>query len=71
MVLAIKTLPANARDERHCFDPWVRKIPWSRKWKPIPVLLPGKFHGQRSPVGYYSPWGCRESDATECIYRKQ
>ena len=26
--------------------------------------LPGKFHGQRSPVGY-SPWGCKEWDLTE------
>ena len=24
----------------------------SRKWQPTPVFLPGKFHGQRSPVGY-------------------
>ena len=44
----------------HCrrsrFDPWVRKIPWRRKWQPTPVFLPGKFHGQRSPAGY-NPWG--------------
>ena len=33
---------------RHRFDLWVRKIPWSRKWQPAPVFLPGKFHGQRS-----------------------
>ena len=26
-----------------------------------PALLPGKFHGQRSLVGY-SPWGCKEMD---------
>ena len=25
----------------HGFAPWVRKIPWRRKWQPIPVLLPG------------------------------
>ena len=31
---------------------------WRRKWQPIPVFLPGKFHGQRSLVGY-SPGGCR------------
>ena len=38
---------------RRCeFDPWVRKIPWRRKWPPIPVFLPGKSHGQRSLVGY-------------------
>ena len=28
------------------FNPWVRKIPWSRKWHLTPVFLPGKF--QRS-----------------------
>ena len=27
---------------RHRFDPWVRKIPWRRKWQPTPVFLPGK-----------------------------
>ena len=43
---------------RRCkFDPWVRKIPWRRKWQAIPVFLPGKSHGQRSLVGY-NPWGC-------------
>ena len=40
------------------FDPWNRKIPWSRKWQPPLVFLPGKFHRQRSLVGY-SPWSCR------------
>ena len=46
------------------FDPWVKKIPWRRKWQPIPVFLSEKFHGQRGLVGY-SPWGCKESDTTE------
>ena len=41
---------------RHGFDPWVRKIPWRRKWQPTPVFLPGEFHGQRGLEGY-SPWG--------------
>ena len=49
------------------FDPWVRKIPWRRKWQSTPVLLPGKSHGQRSLVGY-SPWGHKESDTTERLY---
>ena len=31
------------------------------------VFLPGKFHGQRSLVGY-SPWGRKESDATERLH---
>jgi len=46
------------------FHPWVRKIPWSRKWQPPPVFLPGKFCGQRSLAGY-SPWGYKESDMSE------
>ena len=37
---------------------------WRRKWQPIPVFLPGEFHGQRSLVGY-SSWGCKELDTTE------
>jgi len=37
---------------RRGFDPWVRKIPWRRKWQPTPVFLPGKSHGQRSLVGH-------------------
>ena len=32
-----------------------------------PVFLPGKFHGQRSLVGY-SPWGCKELDVIECAH---
>ena len=42
------------------FNPWVRKIPWRRKWQPTPVFLPGGSHGQRSLVGY-SPRGRRVS----------
>ena len=34
--------------KRHGFNPWVRKIPWKRKWQPIPVFSPGKSHGKRS-----------------------
>ena len=49
------------------FSPWVRKIPWRRKWHPTPVLLPGKSHGRRSLVGY-SPWGHKESDTTEQLH---
>ena len=40
------------------FNPWVRMIAWRRIWQPTPVLLPGKFHGWRSLVGY-SSWDCR------------
>ena len=44
------------RHRRHIFDPWIRKIPWSRKWQPTPVFSPGEFHGYRSLTDY-SPWG--------------
>ena len=40
------------RCKRHRFDPWVGKVPWRRKWQPTPVLLPGKFYGQRSLTDY-------------------
>ena len=50
---------------RRCkFNPWVRKIPWRRKWQPTPEFLPGKSHGQRNLAGY-SPWGHKELDMTE------
>ena len=49
------------------FDPWVRKIPWRRKWQPTAVFLPGKSHGLRFLVGY-SPWGRKESDTTERLH---
>ena len=35
----VKNLPAMW--ETPGFDPWVRKIPWRRKWQPTPVFLPG------------------------------
>ena len=52
------------RHKRCGFDSWVWKIPWRRKWQPIPVFLPGEPHGQESLVGY-SPWGRKELDMTE------
>ena len=44
----------------------VRKIAWGREWQPTPGFLPGEFHGQRS-LETYSPWGCKESNMTECF----
>jgi len=38
--------------------------PRRKKWQLTPVILPGKFHEQRSLVGY-SPWGPKELDMTE------
>ena len=44
------------RLKRGKFNPWAGKIPWGRKWQPIPVFLPEKFHGQRS-LASNCPWG--------------
>ena len=49
------------------FNPWVRKISWSRKWQSILVFLPGKSHGQRSRA-CYSPSGSKKSDTTVCMW---
>ena len=59
----VKNLPECKRSR---FDPWVRKIPWRREWLPIPVFLPGEFHGQRNLVGY-SQWGHTESETIEWL----
>ena len=52
----------NAR--RYGLEPWVRKMPWRRKWQLTPVFWPEESHGQRSLVGY-SPWGHKQLDTTE------
>ena len=43
-----------------------REDPLEKGMQPTPVFLPGASHGQRRLVGY-SPWGCKESDATEWL----
>ena len=40
---------------------------WRRQWHSIPVLLPGKSHGQRSLVSC-SPWGRKALDMTERLH---
>ena len=58
----VKNLPAYAGDTRD--NLWIRKIPWNRKWQPVPLFLPGEFHEQRRLTSY-SPWGLKESNTTE------
>ena len=53
-----KESACNVRDPEVGSSGW--EVPWSRKWQPTQVLLPGKLHGQRSLV-VYSPWGHKES----------
>ena len=46
--------------------PLVRMIPWWRKWQPTPVILPGKFHEQRT--WWTTVHGVtKESDETEWL----
>ena len=45
------------------FNPWVRKIPWRRKWQPTSISLPGKSHEQS--LAGYSLWGHKELGMTE------
>ena len=40
------------------------RFPWRRKWKPTPVFLPEKSHGQRNLISY-NPGDCKESDTTK------
>ena len=56
MAQQVKNPPAVQETQDMVFDPWVRKMPWRRKWQPTPVFLPGKSYGQKSLVGY-SPLG--------------
>ena len=61
----VKDPPANAVDTKDSsLIPGSERFPWRRKWQPTPVFLPGKFHRQRSLVGY-SPWGRKELDIIE------
>ena len=54
--------PAQAELINHTYWAYRR-----RQWHPTPVLLPGKSHGWRSPVGC-SPWGHEELDTTERLH---
>ena len=47
--------------------PGLGRYPGERNWQSTPIFLPGKFHGQRSLMGY-SPWGHKESDTTEQLH---
>ena len=48
------------RCRRSGFNPWVRKIPWRRRWQLTLVFLPKKSLGHRNLV-CYSPMGCKRA----------
>ena len=41
--------------------------PWSRKWQPTAVFLPGESRWQRNLMGY-CPWGCRVGCDWACTH---
>ena len=45
------------------FDPWVRKIPWRRKWQPTPVFCMENAMDKGAWQG--APWGHEELDVNE------
>ena len=62
VIQMVKNLPATRKI-------WVRSLGWEDPLEEgmathSSILLPGEFHGQRTPVGY-SPRGLKESDTTE------
>ena len=66
--LSSKESTCNAGNAGDATQMWVRsmgwKIPWRRAWKPTPLLLLRKSHGQRSLAGYPSQCS-KESSTTE------
>ena len=52
-------------------ETWVQSLgledPLEKEIASHSIILPGKLYEQRSLVGY-SPWGCKQSDKTECAH---
>ena len=67
MAKVVKNLPASRGDARDMGSiPGLGRSAGGKIVirQPIPIFLPGKFHGQKSLVGY-SPWDCKQLDMTE------
>ena len=62
-----KNSPAKRRHKRLRFSPWLKKGACGRGNATYSSILLGKFHEQRSLMGY-SPWGLKGSDMTEYAY---
>ena len=67
---ASKECTCNAEDSYSAGDLGLisgsRRSPGEGNDNPLHYFLLGKFHGQRSLLGY-SPWGRKELDTTECV----
>ena len=52
--LLLTGFPADSvvkRHRRQAFSPWMRKIPWRKKWQPTPVFSPGEIPWTEEPGG--------------------
>jgi len=64
VALVVKNPSTNSGDARERSSPGWGRSHGVLKYQLTPVFMPGKFHGQRSLVGY-SLWNRKESDTTE------
>ena len=62
----VKNLPANAGDAGEAIPALGRSFGGGNG----DPFLPGKPHGQRSPVGY-SSWDHKQSDTIECTHAQR
>ena len=64
----VKNPPASAENARDVGSiPRLERSPGGENSKPLTVLLPGEFHGQKSPVSY-SPLGHKVLDINKYIH---
>ena len=58
------------RPKRHRLNPWVRKMPWRRKWLPTPVFLPGErsleVHRVSKNLTQLKPFSMKHMKRVEC-----
>ena len=50
---------------RCCFNPWIGKIPWRRKWQPTSSILAWRIPWTEEPGELYSPGSHKELDTSE------
>ena len=65
--LSDKESACQCQCRRHGFHREIRKIPWRRKWQPIPVSLPGNSTDRGA---WWYPWRRKELDTTEQLNKE-
>ena len=52
------------RHKKLGFDPWIRKIPWRRRWQPFQYSCQ-EIPWAEEPGGLHFPWSDKASNMTE------